>query len=47
MPEFGMMTPSHLLYIPVVLVSGILLGWHLGARAATAEFERRQRRMKE
>jgi hypothetical protein len=47
MPNFGQMTTEHVLYIPVVLLVGILIGYTLGARAVRAELERQKKRMKE
>ncbi len=42
------MTSSHFLFIPAVLLLGIVLGWVLGARAAkdafAAELKRREER---
>lgn len=47
MPNLGEMTPQHLLYIPVVLTLGLIIGYILGSRAVRAELERHRRRMKE
>jgi hypothetical protein len=47
MPDFGMMTPQHAIYIPTLLLVGIIVGYSLGARAVRAELERKRRRMKE
>jgi hypothetical protein len=47
MPDFGQMTPQHAIYIPCVLLLGLVVGYILGARAVRAELERRRRRMKE
>lgn len=47
MPNFGMMTAEHFLYIPLMLFSGALAGYVLGARAVRADIERKQKRMKE
>jgi hypothetical protein len=47
MPDFGQMTPQHLIYIPFVLMIGLIAGWTLGVRAMRSEFERKKRRMKE
>ena len=42
------MTAAHFLFIPAVLVIGIVIGWILGARAAqdafSAELKRREQR---
>jgi hypothetical protein len=47
MPNFGEMTPQHVIYIPTVLMLGLIVGYTLGSRAVRAELERRKRRMKE
>jgi hypothetical protein len=47
MPDFGQMTPQHVIYIPSVLLLGLILGYILGARAVRAELEKRRKRMKE
>jgi hypothetical protein len=41
------MTFEHVIYIPLVLLVGLSLGYVLGARAVRAEFERLKRRAKE
>lgn len=38
---------EHILYIPGILIVGIAIGFRLGARAARAELERRERERKE
>jgi hypothetical protein len=42
------MTSSHFLFIPAILLIGVVLGWVLGARAAkdafAAELKRREER---
>jgi hypothetical protein len=45
--QLGMMTAQHVLYIPTVLLVGLLTGYVLGARAARAKIENQKRRMKE
>ena len=44
----GDMTAGHFLFIPAILVVGIVIGWILGSRAAydvfTAELRRREER---
>ena len=44
------MTASHFIFIPAVLLVGIVIGWILGARAArdafAAEIRKRERREK-
>lgn len=47
MPNFGEMTPQHAIYIPIVLMLGLVVGYILGSRAVRTELERRRRRMKE
>ncbi len=47
MPNFGQMTPQHVIYIPTVLLLGLIIGYILGARAVRAEVEKRRKRMKE
>ena len=47
MPDLGQMTPQHVIYIPCVLLLGLVAGYIMGARAVRAELERRRRRMKE
>ena len=39
--------PEHLIFIPGILLVGIVIGYIMGARAARAELERRRRRDKE
>jgi hypothetical protein len=39
--------PEHLIFIPGVLLVGIVLGYVMGARAARAEIERRRRRARQ
>jgi hypothetical protein len=39
-------TVEHILFIPGVLLIGIAIGYSMGARAARAELERRQRERK-
>jgi hypothetical protein len=36
------MTPAHVIYIPCVLLAGIVVGWLIGVRAARAEAARRK-----
>ena len=40
------MPVEHLLYIPGVVLVGLAIGYVLGARAARAEMERRQKERK-
>ncbi len=39
--------PEHFIFIPGVLLIGIVLGYIFGTRAAKAEIERRRRRARE
>jgi len=39
--------PEHFLFIPGVLLIGLVLGYIMGTRAARAELERRRRRARE
>ena len=41
------MTPEHVIFIPGVLLIGVVLGYIMGARAARADMERRRRRARE
>jgi len=47
MPNFGEMTPQHMIYIPSVLLLGLIVGYVLGARAVRAELDKRRKRMKD
>lgn len=46
--DFGNMTSGHFIFIPAVLLIGIVIGWILGSRAAAdayaAELRRREAR---
>jgi len=46
--NFGNMTAAHFIFIPAVLLIGIVIGWILGGRAAqdayAAELRRREER---
>jgi hypothetical protein len=46
--DFSKMTAAHFLFIPAVLLIGIVIGWILGSRAAqdayAAELRRREER---
>ena len=46
--NFGEMTAAHFVFIPAVLLIGIVIGWVLGSRAAAdayqAELKRREER---
>ena len=45
--EIGTPTAGHFIYIPVVLLIGIVLGWVLGSRAAADAMAVEQRRREE
>lgn len=42
----GLPTAEHILFIPGVLLIGLAIGYSMGARAARAELERRQKERK-
>lgn len=48
--NFGNMTSAHFIFIPAVLLVGLVIGWVLGSRAArdayAAELRRREERSK-
>ena len=48
--DFGQMSAAHFIFIPAVLLIGIVIGWVLGGRAAqdafAAELRRREERAK-
>ncbi len=39
--------PEHFIFIPGILLIGLVLGYILGARAARAEVDRRRKRARE
>jgi hypothetical protein len=39
--------PEHFIFIPGILLIGVVIGYIMGARAAKAELERRRRRARE
>ncbi len=41
------MTVAHVIYIPGVILVGIVVGWILGSRAVRSEFEKQKKRAKE
>ncbi len=43
----GEISSQHVLYIPLILLAGLVLGYILGLRAARAEEQRRKDRLKE
>jgi hypothetical protein len=46
--DFGQMSSAHFIFIPAVLLIGVVVGWILGSRAAAdafgAELKRREER---
>ena len=46
--DIGVPTAAHFIFIPAVLLIGVVIGWILGSRAAqdamAAEFKRREER---
>jgi uncharacterized protein YneF (UPF0154 family) len=47
MPNVAEMTVAHVIYIPFVLMIGLIGGYIMGARAVRAELEKKRKRMKE
>lgn len=45
--EIGTPTAGHFIYIPVILLIGIVLGWVLGSRAAADAMAMEQRKREE
>ncbi len=45
--NFENMTFAHVIFIPSVLLIGILIGYSMGARAIRAEFARQRKRLEE
>jgi hypothetical protein len=45
--DLGGMTQEHILYIPMVGLIFLMLGYTLGARSVRADLEKRKKRMKE
>jgi hypothetical protein len=41
------MTPQHALYIPMVAILALIIGYVLGSRAVRAEYDKQKKRMKE
>jgi hypothetical protein len=41
------MTPEHVIFIPGVLLVGIVLGYVFGSRAARSDIERKRKRARE
>ena len=44
--DVGSMTPQHVIYIPMVALLGLVVGYIMGSRAVRAEYEKRRRRLK-
>lgn len=42
--EIGVPTAAHFIFIPAVLIIGIVIGWILGSRAAQDAFAMQERR---
>lgn len=47
MPDLAKMTIQHVLYIPSVLLLGIVTGYILGARAVRSEVARTRKRLRD
>ena len=45
--ELSGMTPNHAIYIPMIAVLGLIIGFMAGSRAVRAEYEKKRQRMKE
>ena len=43
----GLPTPEHFIFIPMVLLVGIVIGWKLGARAALQQMAEKAKRARE
>jgi hypothetical protein len=43
----GLPTPEHFIFIPVVLLIGVAIGWKLGAKAALEKAADKSKRLKE
>lgn len=43
----GLPTSEHIIFIPAVLLVGIVIGWMLGGKAARAQIAERAKRAKE
>jgi hypothetical protein len=45
--DFAKMSAAHFLFIPAVLLIGVVIGWILGSRAATDAFQMELKRREE
>jgi hypothetical protein len=43
----GLPTPEHLIFIPVVLIIGVVIGWVLGGNAARQKLAEKAKRARE
>lgn len=43
----GLPTPEHFIFIPAVLMLGVVIGWKLGARAAADKLAAKAKRLRE
>ena len=45
--EIGVPTAAHFIFIPAVLIIGVVIGWILGSRAAQDAFAMQQKRQEQ
>ena len=45
--DFGAMSSNHAIYIPMVALLGLVIGYTAGSKAVRAEYEKKRKRMKE
>lgn len=45
--DVSQITPQHAIYIPMVALLGMAIGYIAGSRAVRADYERKRKRMKE
>jgi hypothetical protein len=43
----GLPTPEHFIFIPAVLLLGVVIGWKLGSRAALEKLAAKAKRLRE
>ncbi len=43
----GLPTPEHFIFIPAVLLLGVVIGWMLGGRATREKLENKAKRLRE